>query len=213
MRMVVFDLDGTLIDSNSIKHDVFFSLAKRDLGGEDRIGRVLRTVQGDRHAIWSAYIRERDGGEASAADILRAVQAYSAIVDDAVAAAPEMPGASVLLSRLRQAGLLLAVSSATPRENLMTILAQRDWLERFNAVAGWPTTKVETLRSLMRNYRMLPNQLAVVGDGEDDCASAQAIGCKFFSVGEGRGRPPEGRMYRLCDVGEEIIGQLGRTCA
>ncbi len=208
MRIVVFDLDGTLIDSNTTKRNAFFDLAKSDQGGEDRMARLLSTVIGDRHAIWAAYVRERDEEDTSPFAVFEAVQAYSAIVDNAVAAAPEMPGASDLLTRLRKAGLQLAISSATPRENLIAILAIRGWLNWFDVVAGSPANKVETLRVLTLNNHISADQLAVVGDGEDDRASAEALGCVFYPVGEGRGTTPGDRIFTLSEVGEVIANHI-----
>lgn len=208
MRIVVFDLDGTLIDSNAIKRNAFFGLAKPDPGGGERMARLLSTVTGDRHAIWSAYIRERDGEDAAPSAVFEAVQAYNAIVDNAVAAAPQMPGASDLLTRLRKAGLQLAVSSATPLENLTAILAMRGWLDWFDTVAGSPANKAETLHVLSLKHRISADQIAVVGDGEEDRSSAEVLGCIFYPVGEGRGTSPGDRIFTLFEVGEVITTHI-----
>jgi phosphoglycolate phosphatase len=208
VQIVVFDLDGTLIDSNAIKRNAFFSLVNSDPEGRDRMARLLNTVSGDRHAIWAAYVRERDGEEFADCAVFEAIQAYNAIVDHAVAAAPEMPGASYLINRLRKAGLQLAVSSATPLENLRAILAKRGWLHWFDTVAGSPSTKAETLRLLTLKYRITADQFAVVGDGEDDRASAEALGCVFYPVGEGRAIAPDDRVFTLFEVCEFVTNRI-----
>jgi phosphoglycolate phosphatase-like HAD superfamily hydrolase len=165
-------------------------------------------LNGDRHAIWAAYVRERDGEDVANSVVLKAVQAYNAIVDNAVAVAPEMPGAIELLTRLRKAGLQLSVSSATPRENMIAILAMRGWLDWFDVVAGSPVNKAETLRVLMLKHRISSDQLAVVGDGEDDRESSEAFGCAFYPVGEGRGTKPGDQIFTLSEVGEVIAKQI-----
>lgn len=204
MRIVVFDFDGTLVDSNAIKRDAFLSLAGSDSGGKERMTRLLKTVDGDRYAIWTAYCKEREGVDVAPSVVLGAVQAFNTVVNAAIVTAPEMPGADELLNHLRDAGVHLAVSSATPYADLIQVLEQRGWFNRFDTIAGSPAKKVETLIGLMATHRIGVDQLVVVGDGEDDRASALAIGCTYYPVGEARGMVPGDRVYTLYELGNLI---------
>jgi phosphoglycolate phosphatase-like HAD superfamily hydrolase len=201
-RIIVFDFDGTLVDSNKLKREAFLRFARRDPGGEARMLRLLDETDGDRHAILAAYIGERNGSVACDVAVHDAVATYSAAVDAAVAAAPERPGASNLLERLRRAGLRLVLSSATPRENLVGILARRGWVNRFDVIADNPSRKADTLRELLSSSGVKATGLAVVGDGHDDRASAEAVGCPFYSVGEARGAQVGERVYALAELGD-----------
>ena len=202
MRIVVFDFDGTLVDSNTIKRDCFLAMARFDAGGEVRMDRLLDTVEGNRFAIWEAYVRERDGDRYRASTVIRSIQAFNKMVDDAITTAPEMPGATELLHCLQKFGIHLAVSSATPLENLKLILERRSWHDFFKTIAGSPTGKIHTLHSLSVKLQVGCDKFAVVGDGQDDRASAECFGCTFYPVGEGRGTPPEERIYTLHELSE-----------
>src|SRR5262245_6477346 len=95
---------------------------------------VIETA-GDRGSILSAFA----GRMATAGvylDVDELVASYSAQVDAAVAAAPEMKGASQLLVNLRHAGLRLHVSSATPTASLLAILNRRGWTALFSGIYG-----------------------------------------------------------------------------
>lgn len=203
MRLVVFDFDGTLVDSNAVKRDAFYKYSRFDSGGSERMRRILGRVAGDRYAIWDAYVHDRDGMSYHISTVQQIVREFNKSVNNAVALAAEMPGASALLQKLEKSGLYIALSSATPLKDLRSVLQQRNWTRRFNSVSGSPATKIETLHHLIKTYKVKAKEVAVVGDGEDDRESAGALDCNFYPVGEGRGTSPEStiyNLYELCDV-------------
>lgn len=203
---VVFDFDGTLVDSNAIKRQGFFDVVAAHAGGAALMASVLARVAGDRRAIFAAYVQERAGGTPEVDDL---VQAYSRRVDERVAAAPEMPGAQALLARLRERGVRLVLSSATPVDSLQRIVAQRDWLRYFDEVRGHPAQKIDSLKQLLERDGAIAAAIAVVGDGEDDRASAAAVGCAFFAVGEARGAAPGEPVYTLHDLSAVLLDRVG----
>ena len=204
MRLVVFDFDGTLVNSNAVKLDMFYAYSRFDSGGVERMRRILGRVAGDRYAIWDAYVRERDGISYHISTVRQIVQDFNESVNKAIALAPEMPGASALLQELEKSGVHVALSSATPLEDLRSVLDQRSWIGRFNSVSGSPATKFETLQYLIKTLDVRAEEVAVVGDGEDDRESAGALGCNFYPVGEGRGTSPQSKIYNL----HELCGVL-----
>ena len=192
-RCVVFDFDGTLVDSNAVKHAAFLYIAARYPGGEAVMHGLLRRVQGDRHAVMTAFVQAaRPSGTAD-----ELVRDYSYYVDSAVASASSMPGAESLLQALRDGGRQVVLSSATPLANLKTIVERRGWVHRFDHLAGSPVSKADTLCWLIAEQGFSPSEIAVVGDGDDDRASAAATGCAFFAVGEARGAPAGEPVFSL----------------
>lgn len=184
---VVFDFDGTLVDSNRIKQNMFFEIAERRPGGLAAMEQVYARAPGNRFAIWRAWAYEI-GADASLAGEM--VADYSAAVDAAVANAQEMPGAVALLDILRAKGRKLIVSSATPTASLASIIKARGWLGHFDATYGSPETKADILIRHVIPLAGAAERVVVVGDGADDRESARAMGCRFYPVGEARGAPP-----------------------
>lgn len=205
MRLVVFDFDGTLVDSNAVKREMFFTYSRSDRGGVERMRHLLGCVTGDRYAIWDAYVRERDGDAYDVLTVRQIVREFSAAVNKAIALALEIPGASPLLKILGTSGIHLAVSSATPQEDLISVLEQRAWIDRFDSISGSPATKIETLKRLSQTYGVKAEEIAVVGDGHDDLESADLFGCMFYPVGEGRGVLPHHKIYNLYELSDVLI--------
>jgi phosphoglycolate phosphatase len=203
---VVFDFDGTLVDSNSIKRQGFFVVVANHEGGESMMRHVLHEVVGDRHAIFDAYVAAQAAAlPPQTYDAAALVGEYTARVDAAVAAAAEMPGATALLEGLRRNGRHLYLSSATPVTSLQRIVERRGWSHLFDAIFGSPHSKQASLLQIRAATAVPSNALAVVGDGVDDRESAAALGCPFFAVGEARGKLPQERVFTLPELLEELL--------
>jgi phosphoglycolate phosphatase-like HAD superfamily hydrolase len=203
---VVFDFDGTLVDSNSVKRQGFFDIVMKHEGGAARMQRILERHSGDRRALFEAYVTQTllDGvclDESPEA----LVQAYSDLTDARVSAASEMPGATSLLQSLREHGRQLFISSATPEPNLRAIVRRRGWGSFFDGVFGHPASKAQALARVLEITGISPSSLAMVGDGADDRSGAEAVRCPFFAVGEARGRKQGERVYALSELGHCLL--------
>jgi phosphoglycolate phosphatase len=205
IRVVVFDFDGTLVDSNAIKREGFFRLAARYPEGVATMASVMGTA-GDRRSILSAFAARMaaEGVRLNAAEL---VASYGAGVDAAVAAAPEIRGASNLLASLRQTGLTLHLSSATPTASLLAILKARGWTALFSGIHGAPNSKIETLRKICEVESAKGEQIVVLGDGIDDARAAELVGAQFIAVGSGSyaATNPDVPMLSLPAVGAHLL--------
>jgi phosphoglycolate phosphatase len=203
---VIFDFDGTLVDSNAIKRQGFFDVVARHAGGSARMEAILGKVHGDRRALFSAYVAELRVVEASFdVEVDALVGAYSQLTDARVAAAREIPGATALLQGLRSEGRRLYVSSATPVANLRGVIEKRGWGSFFAGVFGHPVSKRETVRRILDTTGVAPTSLAVIGDGTDDRDSAASAGCLFFPVAEARGGAPGERVFTLPELRDLLL--------
>ncbi len=211
IKIGVFDFDGTLVDSNAIKMEGFFRLAARCPEGEAAMAEVIGT-SGDRRSILSAF----SACMASAGvrlNVDELVTRYSEHVDSAVAAAPEVQGATELLVNLRNASLRLYVSSATPVASLFAILRKRGWMDSFVGIHGSPQTKSQTLRDICEAQSANSEEIVVIGDGIDDYRAALSIGAQFVAVGSGSyaAAHPNNPTLQLRDVAEHLVALQARA--
>ena len=82
---VVFDFDGTLVDSNDVKRQAFFEIASSHPGGGVQwMGQALDSEAGDRKAVFHAYVQrmaeagtsldaDQRGGSYGAINMLRSL--------------------------------------------------------------------------------------------------------------------------------------------
>lgn len=208
---VVFDFDGTLVDSNVIKRQGFFDVVADEPSSALRMKAVLDNVQADRQTIFESYVvsRSTSGFKGPGADEL--TRRYSDYVDACVSDAPEMPGASEILRELQHAGICVFISSATPQENLESIVERRGWRDWCDGLYGHPNQKSDTLRGIRARLGIDIRSITVVGDGADDLDSAKVVGCSFFPVGKARGILPGTQIFTLQEVSQRLLGKTAKS--
>lgn len=187
IRSIVFDFDGTLVDSNRLKYDAYSELFPAD----SRYVGVIREVLAERFEQTRYIILEeilRRLGVEEHDSLKRQVdflaERYNDLVLKGAKTCPERPGAKEALRKLASV-CPLYLSSTTPQSSLEEIVRFRKWDGYFRGVFGYPNGKSETLRLIAAWEELQCNQILVVGDGETDRESAQEIGAQFIRVGEG----------------------------
>ncbi len=184
IRVVVFDFDGTLVDSNAIKLRCFNEVVASLPVGLGVLTEA-RLAGGTRYQIFETIARhvhpERER-EAVATLSRRLVAEYSKRCLKGIIAAPERRGASAALRALKRRGLKIWINSATPKINLPAILRGRRLCGLIDGVMGGPHSKVDNLRQILVLERATPREVMLVGDGLDDYAAAIAMRTWFVAV-------------------------------
>ena len=217
IRCVVFDFDGTLVDSNEIKRRTFFEIARSWNPSGEVVAAVL--------AIWPAANRYEKTYKIAEELIRRKIlpadspleswaarlaSEYTTRCESAIARCAEMPGATRTLEALAGMGLLLFVNSATPVDPLRRLLELRGWLRFFRNVYGAEASKSDNLRSIALETGVELEEIVHVGDQHEDRCGAEQSGCHFVAMA-GDGAGPADAEHPLCvrDL-RELPDLLGR---
>lgn len=185
-KVIVFDFDGTLIDSNPLKYEAYFELFPKDEWHAQTIREVLAKMFEESRFIILKEILQRIGGN-TGIDLKRKVRELADRYNDIVLAGAktcaEKPGAQKTLAVLTQQ-CNLYLSSTTPDGALKEIIHHRNWHSYFIDIFGYPHEKSRTIQHIMEREKVESSQVLVVGDGESDRKSAEENGCPFINVTE-----------------------------
>ncbi len=184
LKIIVFDFDGTLIDSNQIKYDAFFKLFPRDGFHHKIITEVLdKHLEESRYVILKKILNKiKKSGIVNIDDKINVLaEEYNSRVVSEAKICKEKPGAKKTLDILGRR-FPLYLSSTTPETALKDIVKDRNWDSFFCDIFGYPREKTNTLLEIMRNKQVNAEEVLVVGDGESDRLSASETGCRFFSI-------------------------------
>lgn len=203
---VLFDIDGTLVDSNYL-HTLAWSRALASAGEWAPMNAIHRLIGmgGDQ------LVPELLGHRSERATAARPDQ-YKQLIDEVSA----FPGAQDLLWRLHTAGLLVVLATSAPNHELEYLLKILDADGAVTATTSADDVSAskpapEVFRAAMDVGNIDPARCLAVGDSVWDIAGARAAGIGCVAVESGGFSRHElseaGALFVYRDVGE-ILNQF-----
>jgi phosphoglycolate phosphatase-like HAD superfamily hydrolase len=184
IRCVVFDFDGTLVDSNHIKRDAFLDIADRYATGRETMTRIIdEPTAGTREKVFETFAAELGiGMDARAAAVSDLVRDYTDRCFGEIGRAAEIDGARATLGRLKGDGLRLFISSATPQGPLRDVVVARGLAPLIDGVFGAPGSKAYHVRHIRRVTGLQAAEILYVGDSDADSRAATETDCRFAAM-------------------------------
>lgn len=195
LKAVIFDLDGTLVDSAG---DILVALNR--LLDEMGLARVtlaeVKAMVGDGATKLVERALTARGGDL--ADLARASQRFlSHYEGQATLNTAPYPGVRETLASLAGEGLALAVVTNKPHAATMEILDALGFTKLFAAVIGGDSLArrkpdPDPVRAALARIGVAPSAALMVGDNYHDIEAAHAAGVRAVAVSWGYShRPPE----------------------
>lgn len=186
IKVIVFDFDGVLVDSNRLKDEAFFEIFKDNpqISTElirDTLTRNVGTRFDILRDIFARVGAPQEDIETLVADY---GARYESVVLDGFTGLRVAPDTEGMLRAL-SAHRCLYINSATPPDTLRASVKRLGIQEYFKDVFGMPPIKEENLRAILAREGIAPEEAVVIGDGEGDWRSAQACGTHFIAVDSG----------------------------
>jgi len=186
-KALVFDFDGTLVDSNEVKWRAFDVCFEEFTAHRDEIRAYCRGNNHTPRAAKFRHVYERILGRPYTAAVDAALhQRFAALTTAAIVGAPERPGAARFLASAGAPGAM-ALLSSTPHATLLEILAARGWSRTFGVVRGAPVDKARWLADFRAARGLGAADVVFFGDTPEDATAGVAAGCTFVGVGDAVG--------------------------
>ena len=191
-RAVIFDLDGTLIDSAPDIH----AAANRVMMGHGIAPFTLeeaRSFVGHGALIFIERCLVARGREAETDLRDQLLTDFLALYESAVHLTTLYPGVASCLETLTKDSLRLAICTNKPEGPTRAVLSHLGIQQQFGVIIGGDTTprrKPDPLPLLQTIERMKATQVVFVGDSEVDAETAQRAGVPFALYTEGYRKTP-----------------------
>jgi pyrophosphatase PpaX len=207
--VVLFDLDGTVVDSGAIILASMRHATREVLGHEYSDAQLLQAVGGPGlEAQMAAFAPDR------VEELVRVYREHNEPLHDELAACAGMED---VLVRLHEEGRRLGIVTAKRRATVELAFARVPLAHLFETVVGGDETKghkpdPEPLRLAAERMRADPAETAYVGDSPFDIAAAKAAGMHAVAVTWGRIHDRD-RLEReepdaVVDTAEELLDHL-----
>jgi HAD superfamily hydrolase (TIGR01509 family) len=185
-RAILFDLDGTLVDSIPFLLECFTGAARSALGREVEPERVLPLVGMPLKTMF-AHFAEELSEEQSAACVAAYLAAHR---PHAAAKSPLFPDVLPVLDGLRDRGLALGVVTGKSLEGITNLLGPLGLIHRFGALVGCdhggaPKPAPDGALAAAAALEVAPAETLVVGDSLLDVEMALAAGMTACGVTTG----------------------------
>jgi pyrophosphatase PpaX len=186
--VVLFDLDGTVVDTGAIILASMRHAAETVLGGEYTDAELLAAVGGPG---LEAQMHALDPGRAD--ELVRVYRAHNEPLHDTIAICD---GMDVVLDALRDRGHRLGVVTAKRRATVDLAFDRVPIEHLFETVVGGDETREHKphpapLRLALERLGASPEDAAYVGDSPFDMQAAKAAGVYAIGVAWGRIHEPE----------------------
>lgn len=195
---VLFDLDGTLIDSGPMILASFRHATRTVLRREIPDEELVAAVGGS-----SIHDQMRTFDPERVAELVRVYREHNAPLHDELEA---FPGVFDLLERLREEGRRLGIVTAKRRKTVQLAFEQLGIERYFDAVVTTDDTELHkpNPEPVLHGLRLLeaePVDAAFVGDSPFDVQAGKAAGVFTVGVSWGKIHPAE----RLLELGADVI--------
>jgi phosphoglycolate phosphatase len=218
LRAIIFDLDGTLVDSARGLQD-----ATNALLAEEGLRAVsldeIKAMVGDGAAKLVERAIATTGGDTSRLPAL--VSRFLTIYEANASCHTEVyPSVAATLERLKHRGLLLAVVTNKPYGATADILDSLGLRGFFSVVVGGDTLPERKphpapILAALDRLGVGPEAALMVGDNYHDVQAARAAGVRAFAVTYGYSHKPHAELGadRLIDVMSELLPLVEEGCA
>lgn len=172
-QAIIFDFDGVLVESLSVKTEAFRELLK-DFPKEMDVFIKYHLENGgvSRYEKIRFFFNRLRKEPVSEKDILKWCERYGELVVNKVIDSKFVKGSEELLKSCYGRYAMFVVSG-TPEEELKLIIQKRKLEHFFKGIFGSPAKKTTIVQGILSKYKIDPKKTILVGDARTDLEAAR----------------------------------------
>lgn len=180
IKAVIFDFDGVLVESATIKTEAFRSIFSRWPDKVDEavdyhrknmgVSRYIKFEHFYRNIICEPYSKEIG---------VKLAREFSELVVEQVKKASFVKGVREFLQN-NYKEYLLFIASGTPWDEIVPVMIFKEIDMYFKDIFGSPASKTEIIKNILDKYLLDKNEVVFVGDAQSDRVAAQNTGVHFI---------------------------------
>ena len=179
LKAVIFDFDGVIVESNSIKNSAFYKLAKKYHPHSKSIIDYHLSNNHLSRQLKFEFFAENIFKKENRKEIIETLDKdYTDFTLDKIINCSFVKGLHQLLDFLKLKCDLF-ISSVTPIKDLTKIIEAKELDRYFLKIFGNPpTSKEQAIFEIQKNYSK--NEILLIGDSESDYRAAKESGINFL---------------------------------
>lgn len=190
LKVIIFDFDGVLVDSNRFKREAWFEVFPKNEGItremiEEVLGRITQTRYDILREIFRMSGKAADGEEPF---VEKYARRYDELIQKGMISGMLVPEARGVLEFLAPR-YHLYINSATPEAALQDSVKMLGIVGYFDGVFGYHPAYGDAMAGKLENGKKIlalegisGKEAAFIGDGEADRTAAMELGCFFIGM-------------------------------
>ncbi len=182
IKAIIFDFDGVLVESVDIKTKTLAKLFEKERA--DAVKKIIEyhvvNAGISRFEKFKHIYKDILNRQLTEIDFKHLCVKFSKLVKDAVIEAPYVDGAMVFLNKYHNKYKCF-IASATPQDEIESILKERKMTRFFAAVYGAPNQKKDIVKIIIDVLKLTPGEVVYIGDALSDYEAAKENGTIFIA--------------------------------
>lgn len=180
-KCIIFDFDGVVVKSNTIKKNAFYDIwgISLSISDKDKISQII-LQSGDRFDVIPKIYDFLKKGYVLKADIETYLDLYNAIVEKEIIKTGIRNDIHKIIEKYKKK--LLLINSATPEKQLIDIIKKVGLNKYIRECKGTPLNKYEIFQYYLSKYKLKKKEVIFIGDSNSDYLISKQIGIKFLGV-------------------------------
>jgi phosphoglycolate phosphatase-like HAD superfamily hydrolase len=202
-------MDGTVLDTNQIKRDAFFSSASQAVPALNQSNDHLYSVLSYHHRdrLFEEYVRGVLRRVPTHQELQLFMSEYKRRITEGHRGLHAMPGFKQFAERVK-GRYRLFVASTAPQDEVDMLLDSAGVSDYFERTFGFPTSKVKAIQCIVESDRLAPQTLLYVGDHMDDQVVAETAGTHYCRLAAGSDADADVSKSTIAKTFDEMIQVL-----